>query len=184
MFERASLHPLLVHVPLVLLPAAVAFMVLDMLRPGRGFRLTAVLLLIAGVGGATIAAASGEAAEHAARQALPRVRQIAVSGVVPSVLGQHSLLETHAALGELTRNLYGLLLLAEGGIIVLSAPVLARFRRGFTLPATWRRTARGVWVTVAVAGIVLVVFTGHYGGKLVYDHGVGTQNGPAAVQAP
>jgi hypothetical protein len=52
--------------------------------------------------------------------------------------------------------------------------VFERLRRGWSLPVSLVRLIRGAWMSVAVAGLAVVVLTGHYGGTLVYDHAVGT----------
>ena len=111
----ASLHPLIVHAPLVLIPAAVVFTLLSLLWAKGGLRLAAVLLLAAGVATAVLATETGEAAEHRAEQLMPDLEDIRDAGVVPQAVAEGSLLETHAQLGEMTRNIYGLLLLIEGG---------------------------------------------------------------------
>jgi uncharacterized membrane protein len=180
MFDLAAYHPLIVHAPLVLLPVAVLFSVLSLFFPRAGLRLTAILLLVGGVLGAILATETGEAAEEQAEDVTPAVKSISDAGRVPLAVADGNLLETHAQLGELTRNLYGLLLLVEGGVVLASTPVLARFRRGWTLPARTERITRWLWTLVAVAGMVVVVWTGHYGGKLVYEHAIGVT--PSAVQ--
>lgn len=169
----ASLHPLIVHAPLVLIPAAVVFTLLSLLWAKGGLRLAAVLLLAAGVATAVLATETGEAAEHRAEQLMPDLEDIRDAGVVPQAVAEGSLLETHAQLGEMTRNIYGLLLLIEGGLFVLTEPMFARLRGGRSLPVSLARISRGIWAAAAVAGLVVVVLTGHYGGKMVYDHGVG-----------
>ncbi|MFN8569874.1 MAG: hypothetical protein U0Z44_20610 [Kouleothrix sp.] len=59
---------------------------------------------------------------------------------MPQAIAGGSLLETHAQLGEMTRNLYGLLLIVEAGLFVLTEPALARLRGARTLPAGIART--------------------------------------------
>ena len=174
MFDQAALHPLIVHAPLVLLPAAVLFTLLSFFFPKAGLRLAAILLLAGGVATAVLATETGEAAEHRAEQAMPELEDIQATGTVPQAIAGGSLLETHAQLGEMTRNLYGLLLIVEAGLFVLTEPALARLRGGRTLPAGIARIGRGVWTAAAIAGLAIVVLTGHYGGKMVYEHGVGT----------
>lgn len=184
MFNLASIHPLIVHAPLVLLPVAVLFTLLSIFFPKTGLRLAAILLLAGGVATAIMATETGEAAEHSAERAMPELEDITVPGSVPQAVAEGSLLETHAQLGEMTRNLYGLLLLIELGLFAATEPMLARFRGGRSLPTGIAQVGRGIWTAAAVAGIVLVVLTGHYGGKMVYEHGVGiTQSSPSASSA-
>lgn len=166
-------HPMLVHVPLVLIPVAVVFALVDLARPRHRLRIVALALLLGGVGGAVLAASTGEEAQQKAEAAAPAVDRIMVGGQVPRTLGNGALLKTHAQLGELTRNLYGALLFVEAGFIFAVTPAFARFRRGWTLSPRVERVGRRAWMAVAVAGLAIVVLTGHYGGSLVYDHGVG-----------
>jgi uncharacterized membrane protein len=173
MFDLAALHPLIVHAPLVLIPVAIVFQLLHLLVPKAGLRIAAILLLAGGVGGAILATETGESAEHRTEQVSPGADEITVAGVVPQAVAEGNLLETHAKLGELTRNLYGLLLLVEASLLAATLPALARFRGGWSLSAGVARIARGAWMVVAVAGLAVVVLTGHYGGTLVYSHGVG-----------
>jgi uncharacterized membrane protein len=176
MFDLADLHPLIVHAPLVLIPVAIVFQLLHLLVPKAGLRIAAILLLAGGVGGAILATETGESAEHRSEQVSPGADQITVAGVVPQTIAEGNLLETHAKLGELTRNLYGFLLLVEAGLLAATLPALARFRGDWSLSDGMARIVRGAWMLVAVVGLVAVVLTGHYGGALVYNHGVGIPN--------
>jgi uncharacterized membrane protein len=158
---------------LVLIPVAIVFQLLHLLVPKAGLRIAAVLLLAGGVGGAILATETGESAEHRTEQVSPGADKIMAAGVVPQAMAEGSLLETHAKLGELTRNLYGVLLLVEAGLLAATLPALARFRGGWSLSDVVARLARGAWMLAAVAGLAVVVLTGHYGGTLVYTYGVG-----------
>lgn len=180
MFDLAALHPLIVHAPLVLIPVAILFELLHLFVPRAGLRLAAVLLLAGGVAGAILATETGESAEHRTEQVSPGADQISVPGFVPQTVAGGNLLKTHARLGELTRNLYGLLLLVEVGLLAASAPALARFRGGWSLSAGLARITHGAWMLVAVVGLAAVVLTGHYGGALVYNHAVGIPQQAAA----
>ena len=183
MFDLAALHPVIVHAPLVLIPVAIVFHLLHLLVPKAGLRIAAILLLAGGVGGAILATETGESAEHRTEQVSPGAEDIIVSGIVPQAMAKGQLLETHAKLGELTRNLYGVLLLVDAGLLAASAPWFARFRGNWSLSVGMARMARGAWMLVAVAGLAVVVLTGHYGGTLVYDHGVGIPQQAAVPQS-
>ncbi len=178
--DLASLHPLIVHAPLVLLPCAVLFRVLHAFFPKAGLRVAAILLLIGGVGLGMLAKESGEAAEHQAERVSGEIEDIQVTGSIPNLVADGSLLETHAELAETTVLVFGLLLLAEAGLFFLSEPWFARWRGKLALSGGLQRALGGIWMLVAVASIALVVLTGHYGGKLVYDHGIGTANASAS----
>jgi uncharacterized membrane protein len=173
--DLAELHPILVHAPLVLLPAAVGLRLAHAVFPRAGLRLAAILLLLAGVGFGLLAKESGEAAEHQAEQAARsvKVEDIQVAGSIPQLVADGSLLETHASLAENTVLIFGLLLAAEAALLFLSHPAFARWRGTFSLSLPVQRIAGGIWIVLAVASLALVVLTGFYGGKLVYEHGVG-----------
>ena len=184
MFDLAAMHPLIVHAPLVLIPVAILFELLHLLVPKAGLRIAAVLLLAGGVAGAVLATETGESAEHRSEQVTPGAEDITVSGFVPQTVAAGKLLETHARLGKLTRNLYGLLLLVEAGMLAASAPAVARFRGGWSVSAGVARMVRGAWMLVAVVGLAVVVLAGHYGGALVYSHAVGIPQQAAAPTVP
>ena len=171
--DLAELHPIFVHVPLALLPAAVVLRIAHAVFPRAGLRIAAILLLLAGVGFGLLAKESGEAAEHRAEQASRSVEDIRVAGSIPQLVADGSLLETHAELAEMTVLIFGLLLAAEAALLFLSYPAFARWRGTFSLPLPAQRIAGGLWIALAVASLALVVLTGFYGGKLVYEHGVG-----------
>jgi uncharacterized membrane protein len=180
MFDIARFHPLIVHAPLALIPVAILFELLHLAIPRAGLRIAAVLLLAGGVAGAVLATETGKAAEeHAERVAAD---MIPADGFVPQAVADGKLLEAHARLGKWTRDIYAVLLLVEGGLLFLTLPALARFRRGFSLPAGVVRLVRGAWMGVAVAGLAIVALAGHYGGSLVYDHAVGTARAAAPAR--
>ncbi len=74
----------------------------------------------------------------------------------PHGLEAHAVMETHETLAFIVLGLFGIL-------------------------AIWRLVRRGVWsekeqpvaLTAGVIGVALVVVTAMFGGKLVFDHGVG-----------
>jgi len=82
----------------------------------------------------------------------------------PHGLEAHAIMETHETLAFIVLGLFGIL-------------------------AIWRLLRRGVWnekeqpiaLTAGVIGVALVVVTAMFGGKLVFDHGVGIQT--PALQA-
>lgn len=77
----------------------------------------------------------------------------------------HAVMETHETLAFIVLGLFGIL-------------------------AVWRLVRRGVWsekeqpvaLTAGVIGVALIVVTAMFGGKLVFDHGVGIQT-PALESA-
>jgi uncharacterized membrane protein len=97
--------------------------------------------------------------------------------LIPKLVGNGTLMGTHSALAQLTELLYGGLLTVELALLFLTMPRFRAYSRGIALTCVQERVLRGVWIGIAVVGIGLVVLTGHYGGALVYDHGVGVQTG-------
>ena len=178
-----SLHPAIVHAPLVLLPFAVLLALVDLVRPALHLRYVALALLFCGVLGAFLATQTGGAAREHARQ-LGTLPRIPASGLVPSLLGTNDLMHTHSSLGDDVELFYGFLLAVEIVLIALRLPHGERYRRGVTLSATQERLARSVWVVAALAGFSLIYATGYYGGQLVYDHGVGVQSQQRATPPP
>ncbi|MEI6675206.1 MAG: DUF2231 domain-containing protein [Verrucomicrobiota bacterium] len=140
------LHPAIVHFPivLILLGAMVALLVIV----SRRWHLPwlAAILLVTGAAGALVATRTGgQQAEMAGE----------ISGVAERILDQHE------EWGELTRNMA-----IAAAILALLSASSARFPKA----------ARGLGVATAlIAGATAyaVAQTGHYGGQLVYKHGVG-----------
>src|SRR5829696_7293901 len=85
-------HPLLVHIPIVLLPLAAIGVVVMLIRPSwhNRYRWVVLGMGIAGALGATLAAQPGEELEH---------RIVAVEGREAASSWEH-----HADLGETARN--------------------------------------------------------------------------------
>jgi uncharacterized membrane protein len=170
-----SWHPLVAHAPLVLLPVATLFAAFDFLVPASRLRLAALFLLALGFAGAFIAVQTGGPARHQDLLTIPGLRSIPASGLIPKLVGNGTLMGTHSALAQLTELLYGGLLAVELAMLFLTMPRFRAYSRGIALTCVQERVLRGVWIGIAVVGIGLVVLTGHYGGALVYDHGVGVQ---------
>lgn len=114
----------------------------------------AALLLVLGAAGAVVAVGTGEEEGEMAEASSPNVEEV---------------LETHEEWGETTRN------------IALAAAA-------FALAAAFASKVRvaGVGLSfvtalLALAGAYAVAQTGHYGGELVYRHGVGINTAAAAA---
>jgi len=151
------LHPAVVHFPIVLiLLGAVVAVVAVFLRRWH-LPMLAAIVLVGGAGGALVATWTGEEeAEMAGEISEPA----------------DALLEEHEEWGEWTRN------------VAIVAALLAVAAAGVGL-TRHLRVARGIGVATALVAVVAaysVGMTGHYGGLLVYKHGVGI-NPPGAVPA-
>ncbi len=151
------LHPAVVHFPIVLiLLGAVVAVSAVFIRRWHLPVLTAILLL-GGAGGAVVATWTGEEdAEMAGEISQPA----------------DAILEEHEEWGEWTRN------------VAVVAALLAVGAAGMGM-TRHPRVARGIGVAaalVALGAAYSVGMTGHYGGLLVYKHGVGINpTGPVSA---
>lgn len=154
----AGAHPLLVHLPIAWVVAAVAALAVAVLtREARSLASlrTALALLAASAVSAVLAVLSGQAS--AAAVALP--------------VGAELLLARHQQLGLFLAGGVGLLALAVGGVALH--------------PAARRRRLVLVLLLVAGTGIVaLTAATAHLGGSLVHELGVRAWSLPAALPRP
>jgi uncharacterized membrane protein len=155
----SPLHPALVHFPIVLILAGTAAAVVAIFIRRWHLPWLAAGLMVAGAAGAAAATWSGEEDGELAGELSPQAEQI---------------LDEHEEWGERTRNLAILSsLLAVGAVVAIRFPTVSR----------------GAGIAAAVAGMAAsyaVAETGHYGGLLVYKHGVGVNTAagtaPAAAQ--
>lgn len=147
-----SMHPLVVHFPIVLLLIAPLFVVAGLaLRDRRQTLLYSALVLMAlGTIATFVATATGEAAGEVAER----------------TMRAGNLIEQHEHLAELTRNVFLALTVAFGGI--LAVPRFVKHRSAGAI---------SIGLTVAflgfyIAGAVLLANTAHQGGQLVHAYGV------------
>lgn len=152
------LHPALVHFPIVLIVLGM-FLALGTVPLRRIWlsRATAVVLALGAVG-ALAAAWSGEEDEEAAERAGGAAEQV---------------FEEHEEWGERTRNAAILAALAAG-IATFSIKRMPAFSRGTT----------ALTAALAVTACWCVIEAGHYGGLLVYQHGVGVKSSADAAPSP
>jgi len=148
------LHPAVVHFPIVLILLGTVIAVVAMFASrGVTTRISAIVWALAAAG-AIAATWSGEEDEDAAENAGPAAKQ---------------LFEEHEQWGERARNAAILAALAAGAAAA-TVNRLPRFSGG----------AAVLTAVVSLAASWCVMEAGHYGGKLVYQHGVGvSQSGPA-----
>jgi uncharacterized membrane protein len=148
-----SLHPLIIHFPIVLLLLSPLFILISaILRPpaGRPYLVVALILLLMGTTSLFIAASTGEAAAELAER----------GGDMNAVL------ESHESLASQTKIVFsGLSLLLVGLFVV---PRLKR-RESARLASTVLPIA---FLSVYLVGVGYLVNTAHAGGRLVHEFGV------------
>jgi len=146
-----AVHSLVVHFPIALLSVALVFVVLWMFRPEawRLFGMTALLLMLGGTIGATVATLTGEASADKVEDHLS----------APA----HDMLEEHSELGETTRNLFIALTVAY--VIVLMMP---RWVGRRLTPASMRLVIL-LYVAAYALACGVLARTGHAGGRLVHE---------------
>ena len=142
----SPLHPAVVHFPIVLILLGMACAVVSVFVRRWHLPVLAAIVLSAGAAGAVVAAVTGGQDEEMAGELSGRAEQI---------------LEEHEEWGERTRNL---------------ALVTAVFAIGAAALSKVRLAGRSVSVVTAVVSMAAaysVAQAGHYGGQLVYRHGIG-----------
>lgn len=145
-----SLHPIIIHFPIVLLLLSPLFIVISAASHpphGRPYMIAALIVLFLGTGSLFIAASTGEAAAELAER----------GGAVNAVL------ESHETLASETRIVFSVL-----SVLLLGIFVVPRFL-GPKLAATY---LPAVFLVLYLFGIVLVVTAAHAGGRLVHEFGV------------
>ena len=166
-------HPLVVHAPLVFLPTAIIICLIGWVSPWKQLKIAGVALLLAASVTGVLAANTGEEEEERVEDRQPWAEEIGATGLVQT-FGGDELLEAHAELGEMTRNLA--LLLTAAGIALLVVE-----RRAPAVAAKLDKPAVALLSVVGAVTIGVVVLTGHSGGALVHDYGVGIFATPPAA---
>lgn len=148
-----SLHPLIVHFPIVLLLLSPLFILIGAASPpsrGRPYMVAALIILLMGTVSLYVAAESGEAAAMLAER----------GGAMDAVLAAHQKLafETQLVFSGLSFIFLGM----------VGIPGISRCQetRLFT---TWLPLA---FLVLYSGGALLVINTGHAGGRLVHEFGV------------
>jgi uncharacterized membrane protein len=158
-------HPLVVHAPLVLLPTAFVIWFIGWVSPWKQLKALGVVLLIGAALTGILAANLGEADEERVEDAQPWAETIPATGLTQT-LGGDELLDAHAELGEMVRTFAIVLAVGSTALLVLE-------RRFPVIAAKAAIPAFGLLAVVGAASIPFVIVTGHSGGALVHDHGVG-----------
>lgn len=145
------LHPAIVHFPIALLLVGTPLSLLAVIS--RRWAIPSALILVLGAAGAFLAVETGEREEHR----------------LPKTTGElHELFEKHEHAGKSARNFA----FVAATLAVLSVAV-----------ARWRMLARILTAATAIVALMTswhVAQAGHYGGALVYDHGLGVGKNSAS----
>ena len=145
------LHPAVVHFPVALLIVGAGLSLLAVIF--RRWALPTALVLVLGAIGAIVAVETGEREEHR----------------LPKTTGElHEAFEEHEHAGKRARNF---------SLVAASLAVLSVFG------ARWRHVSRILAGATAVLALMTawhVAQAGHYGGVLVYEHGLGVGKNPPA----
>lgn len=170
----ADLHPIMVHFPIALLIASVALDFLSLLLRRAGLTTAATWLLVLGVPSALVALLTGK-----------------VSGSVINTAAASDLLHLHKIFAVGASLTFGTLLVLR---VVWLAPRIFHWLQQVVpatqtavvggqralrsaLPALYMPRLPGIvvamYLTLSLVGIVLLAFTGYFGGAIVYDRGVG-----------
>lgn len=145
-----SLHPMVIHFPIVLLLVSPLFFLISAALPpphGRPYTLVALLLLWLGTGSLFLAAASGHAAALLAER----------GGSVDAILKSH---EEMAMQTEIVFSVLCLVMLA-----IVALPRMLR-REETRLTTTWMPLS---FLVLYCVGILFVINTAHAGGRLVHE---------------
>lgn len=150
-----GLHPIAVHFPIALLSIVPLFLLLAFLpKSGKSWAFSALVLLVLGTAGSFVAVATGEATADAVQVRVPAGSQA------------HDVLEQHEELAERVRTAYVILTLAYAGFLIIP-----RFFEK-KMPALAESTSKAVFLGASLGCVLMVVNTGHLGGRLVHEFGI------------
>lgn len=148
----AEFHPKVVHFPIALLLTYTLLEVIGAIFKKELFSNAAYILLILGVLGAVAAVLTGEQAE----QLFDNWNK--TSG---------ALMDKHVHFANLTVWLFTFLLIIRTAFVIL-----VQVKKKYLNLAD---KIKYVFVVIALVGCFFIYQTGEYGGKMVYEHGVGTK---------
>lgn len=153
----SPLHPAIVHFPIALILVGTVTAFATLLLPRAALAWFSAVILGLASAGAVAATWSGDEDEEKAEHAGAGVERI---------------LEEHEEWAERSRN---------SAIIAMLAAGVAAF--SLKRHAVFSRGAAALTAAISLGASWCVVETGHYGGQLVYQHGVSvSRSGPAAFE--
>lgn len=153
----SPLHPAVVHFPIALIIVGMVIAVASIFARRCGMQWAAALLLAAGAVGAMVAVATGE-------------EEAGTVGAISEAA--ESILEEHEEWAEMARNAA-----IAAAVLAIAAAAASNVRiagRGLSAAAA----------VVSIAAAYSVAQAGHYGGGLVYRHGVGVNTSGADAAQP
>ncbi len=152
----AQLHPKIVHFPIALLSLYVFLEVVGILFKKDFFSKTAHLILFLGVISALIAILTGNQAEDVAHAWSRLGANINLEAI-----------ETHSTYANITLWYFT-------GLLII--------RTFLSIKKKFIGTVKYFVAVFAIIGFVFIFQTGHYGGKLVYEYGIGTQGKKSEIK--
>ncbi len=145
----AQLHPKIVHFPIALLSLYIFLEVIGILFKKDFFSKTAHLVLFFGVISALIAILTGNQAEDVAHAWSKLGANINLDAI-----------ETHSTYANITLWYFT-------GLLII--------RTFLSIKKKFIGTIKYIIAVLAIIGFFFIYQTGNYGGKLVYEYGIGTQ---------
>lgn len=147
-----ALHPLVVHLPIGILLAVPALLIVGMIwkRNAQGFAFAALLMMVLGTIGTYIAVESGEAAAQLALR-------------TPDV---NAVLEHHEELAEATSVTFSILTAVYALLIIIPLFIKKQMPNGL------RIGLQAIFLVIYMGGVTLLANTGHWGGVLVHEYGI------------
>jgi uncharacterized membrane protein len=143
--EDLFFHPRFVHFPIALLSTYVLLEIVGTVFKNDFFSKTAHLILFFGVLGAVAAVLTGQMAEEAFEYWNKAASE---------------LMEAHETYATITVWYFSAILVLRTFLVL---------KKKFT------NVFKYIFVVLAIAGAYFVIQTGDHGGRMVYEHGIGTQ---------
>ena len=160
-----GLHPLVIHIPIGLLLVVPVFILIAILlspSKGRPFLLGALILMVLGTFAAYIAIETGEAAG----KLVERTPEIS------------TVLQRHEELAERTLWIFSILTVTFTAMLFLPNALRRNPTRAYSMFAPL------AFLAFYLAGTVVLVNTGHNGGRLVHEFGVQAIVGSSPSSVP
>jgi uncharacterized membrane protein len=158
MFELPSpLHPAIVHLPIVLTFLGTLFALLSIITRRLWLPLYVAVILVLAAAGAQFAVVTGDSQD-------PMISKLSAE--------QQQLVEEHSNWGE------------NGRTALIVAAVLSLIALGLHRFGNSRRLLAALTTLAGCVACFFVVRAAQLGGHLVFQHGIGVENNPAAATTP